>query len=439
MIETNLDYQKVLAERKNKVNLAVKITAPAIESKERKPVAFSVCLDRSGSMQGLPFENALKACEGVVRNLRKDDLFSLVTFDDSAQTIIPQAPIQNKNEVINQIRKLSVRGCTNLGGGWCLSRDELLKSDSDLTRRMLLLSDGIANRGIYDHHKLTGMSASGLENDQIRTSCLGFGNQYNEDLLTEMANGSSGNFYDVETPDKLPEVFEAELDGALRISVQNLRVKVSREDFCHRWVNLPGLKGTRHKDGGIELIVGDLVSEEERSFALQAYVLPIPLGADGQEVTTLEGEKILKLEFKYDLIEENQIVSKQEERIIRVSATQDPAEFKLNESILPIVTSQKAGRAMRKAIEKLDQNRFEEALKDLEYMLKEINDLNRPELVKDAVSAINSVIENIRRGWHGTRGRKSASYRSHSLRHRSSKEYWSGKEQDRPSFKEENR
>ena len=31
-----------------------------------------------------------------MRNLRKDDLFSLVTFDDSAQTIIPLAPIQNK-------------------------------------------------------------------------------------------------------------------------------------------------------------------------------------------------------------------------------------------------------------------------------------------------------------------------------------------------------
>ena len=131
MIETNLDYQKLLSVEQGKPR--GKITAPAIESKERKPVAFSVCLDRSGSMQGLPFENALKACEGVVRNLRKDDLFSLVTFDDSAQTIIPQAPIQNKNEVINQIRKLSVRGCTNLGGGWCLSRDELLKSDSDLT------------------------------------------------------------------------------------------------------------------------------------------------------------------------------------------------------------------------------------------------------------------------------------------------------------------
>jgi Ca-activated chloride channel family protein len=439
MIETNLDYQKVLAERKSKVNLAVKINAPTLVSKERKPVAFSVCLDRSSSMKGLPFTNALKACEGVVRNLRKGDLFSLVTFDDSADTIIPLAPIENKDKAISRIKRLSTRGCTNLGGGWSLARDELVKSDPDLTRRMLLLSDGFVNRGICDHYSLTGMSASGLENNQIRTSCLGFGDQYNEDLLTEMANVSSGNFYDVESPDKLPEVFEAELDGALRISVQNLRVKVSKEDFCYRWVNLPGLKGTRHSDGGIELVVGDLVSEEERSFAIQAHVIPIPLRAGGQELASFEGEKILKLEFKYDLIEENRLISKQEERIIRAAATQDPSELKLNESILPIVSSQRAGRVMRKAIEKLDKNRLNEALKDLEKFVKELNDLNRPELVKDAVSAITSVIRNIHRGWHDTRGRKSASYRSHSLRHRSSKEHWSGDEQDRPSFKEENR
>jgi len=439
MIETNLDYQKVLAERKSKVNLAVKINAPTLVSKERKPVAFSVCLDRSSSMKGLPFTNALKACEGVVRNLRKGDLFSLVTFDDSADTIIPLAPIENKDLAISRIKRLSTRGCTNLGGGWSLARDELVKSDPDLTRRMLLLSDGFVNRGICDHYSLTGMSASGLENNQVRTSCLGFGDEYNEDLLTEMANVSSGNFYDVESPDKLPEVFEAELDGALRISVQNLRVKVSKEDFCYRWVNLPGLKGTRHSDEGIELVVGDLVSEEERSFAIQAHVIPIPLRAGGQELASFEGEKILKLEFKYDLIEENRLISKQEERIIRAAATQDPSELKLNESILPIVSSQRAGRVMRKAIEKLDKNRLNEALKDLEKFVKELNDLNRPELVKDAVSAITSVIRNIHRGWHDTRGRKSASYRSHSLRHRSSKEHWSGDEQDRPSFKEENR
>ena len=438
MIETNLDYQKVLAEQKNKVNLAVSITAPSIEAKKRKPVAFSVCLDRSSSMQGLPFRNALKACEGVVRNLRKDDLFSLVTFDNSAQTIIPQASIDNRRKVIERIQQLYVRGCTNLGGGWCLSRDELLKSDPALTRRMLLLSDGIANRGIVDHHKLIGMSAAGLENDRIRTSCLGFGDDYNEDLLTEMANCSSGNFYDVESPEKLPEVFDAELEGALRISMQNLRVRVSKEDFCDRWVNLPGLKGTRQSDGSIELIVGDLVSEDERTFAFRAYLLPIPLGADGSEVASLEGEKILKLEFEYDLVQEDRIVSKKEERIIRVSATQDPSEYVLNESVLPIVSSQRAGRAMRKAIEKLDRNRFNEALGDLEYILNELNDLNRPALVKDAIAALSSMIENIRRGWNGTRGRKSASYRSHSLRHRSSKAFWSGDERERPSFKKEN-
>ena len=69
--------------------------------------------------------------------------------------------------------------------------------------------------------------------------------------------------------------------------------------------------------------------------------------------------------------------------------------------------------------------------------LRELNDLNRPELVKDAVSAINSVIENIR--WVRNTRKKVSQLSISFLRHRSSKEYWSGKEQDRPSFKEENR
>ena len=36
---------------------------------------------------------------------------------------------------------------TNLSGGWEVSRNELLKADSGMLRRMLLLTDGMANRG----------------------------------------------------------------------------------------------------------------------------------------------------------------------------------------------------------------------------------------------------------------------------------------------------
>jgi len=439
MIETMLDYKKILAGQGTRVNLAFTINAPNVESRKRRPVAFGVCLDRSGSMEGKPFENALEACCGVIRNLGREDYFSLTAFDHQTREVISPGKIEDKESAIRKIRALHVGGATNLGGGWCLSRDSLKYAPSDMPRRILLLSDGVANHGIFDMPSLISMAESGLENEGIRTSCLGFGDHYNEDLLTGMSNRSSGNFYDVENADKLPAVFDAELDGALKISVQNLRIRVKREDFCERWKNLPEFKGNRLPDGRIELMIGDLISEELRSFALEAKVLPIPLGADGSQIASLEGEKLLSLEFLYDLVEKERIVSKKEQRLIRIQATQDPSEVSINESVLPIVTSQKTGRIMKKAIALLDHNRFEDAIQNLNRMLGELESLGRPELVHDSLTAIKSIIRNVEKGWHGTRGRKSASYSSRSLRRRSSKEYWSGDEANRPSFKDEQR
>ena len=439
MIETTLDYQKILAGQGTRVNLAFTINAPTVETRKRKPVAFGVCLDRSGSMNGRPFENAIEACCGVIRNLGREDHFCLTAFDHQAREVISPGKIEDKESAIRKIRALHVGGATNLGGGWCLSRDSLKHAPAEMPRRILLLSDGVANHGIFDMPSLVSMAESGLETDGIRTSCLGFGDHYNEDLLTGMSNRSSGNFYDVENPDKLPAVFDAELDGALKISVQNLRIRVKREDFCERWKNLPEFKGNRLPDGRIELMIGDLISEEVRSFALGAKVLPIPLGADGSQIASLEGEKLLSLEFLYDLVEKERIVSKKEERLIRIQATQDASEVRIDESALPIVTSQKTGRIMKKAIALLDHHRFEEAMQNLNRMLGELESLGRPELVQDSVTAIKSVIRNVEQGWHGTRGRKSASYSSRSLRRRSSKEYWSGDEENRPSFKDEQR
>lgn len=49
-ITTKLDYEKVLAGQENMVHLATRIQAPLLETENRKPVAFTICLDRSGSM-----------------------------------------------------------------------------------------------------------------------------------------------------------------------------------------------------------------------------------------------------------------------------------------------------------------------------------------------------------------------------------------------------
>jgi len=84
----------------------------------------------------------------------------------------------------------------------------------------------------------------------------------------------------------------------------------------------------------------------------------------------------------------------------------------------------------------MDQNRFEEALIDLQNEAAKLRAHGRPELVKDGLDAIERAIRNHREGWRSRRGRKTARYDSRSLRRRSSREYWSGDESQRPSFKE---
>ena len=89
--------------------------------------------------------------------------------------------------------------------------------------RAILLTDGQANHGITDPAVLVKHAAE-LAEEGITTTTLGFGEDFNEDLLTALADAGRGNAYHVETADQAPTIFAWELEGLLAIAAQNLRV-----------------------------------------------------------------------------------------------------------------------------------------------------------------------------------------------------------------------
>jgi Ca-activated chloride channel family protein len=291
---------------------------------------------------------------------------------------------------------------------------------------MLLLTDGMANRGVTDHRELITLVGDGLRNDGIRTSCLGFGDHYQEDLLSDMATHSTGNFYDVDSKEKLPTVFAAELEGALRISVENLRVRIKPEEQCVSWDDFGGMRKTALEDGRSELLVGDLVSEEVRSFALELKVR----SADSGTINDL-----ISMEFVYDLVLEEGTESKIEKRAVEISFVDNPNEVVLDDTILSIITTQRISKIIREAIEKIDRGEELEAIEFLRGELKKLEEMERPELIADSEMLIRSTIEKIEMGWRRSRGRKFAQYSSRSYSKMSSSEYWSADESYSPSFK----
>ncbi len=352
--EFHLDHTTILANQHQPVHFAIRFEADTVAARQRKPAAFCIVMDRSGSMSGSPLTHARLAARTAVKNLRKDDHFALVVFDESANVIIPMQPAANKKGWNTAIDQIQPGGSTNLTGGWMLGAEELSRAPQDCARRLLLLSDGQLNHGIVEPKTVQGIVASGLERGGIRTACLGFGDQYDEELLGSLARATNGDFHDADSPEKLPAIFAHELEGLQSLAVQNLRVRLKQLSFCETLYGLNEYPHVTLPDGRIEVAVGDLVSEEERVVLFAMEVLPLPL-IGGKPVADLQGEALVEVELVWDEITAEGIVSRSLQQTVRVQATQDAAEVKTNETVLSWVAVQRAARAIEEATRKAQE------------------------------------------------------------------------------------
>jgi len=422
-IDCQLDYQTILRNQAQPVHVVIKLTADRIEHQRQNPLAFCVVLDRSGSMAGKPLEHARKACELVVKNLRKEDYFSLVIFDDEAQVVVPLQQVKSKDAVIQVIRQIQDRGSTNLTGGWMLGRDELKKAPSGTQRRLLLLTDGHLNAGIVDPVQVGRIVASGLEKDTVRTSTLGFGDNYSEDILRQLAKVSGGDFHDADSPEKLPVIFKEELQGLQQITAQNVRMRVKTLDFCERWGQLSDYSYTSLPDKRIEFSIGDLVSDEDRIMVLLMEVLALPL-FNGQPVASLEGEKLLQLEILWDEIGKKEIKSCQHEQVIRVLGTQDVQDVRLNEEVVAWVAVQKAGKAVDEATKDIDSDKINDAKTKLQQALAALKRYKLDEKAADGIRLLRDLLVRLESGKYSVRDRKMSSYSSSYYRKGSTRKAW---------------
>ena len=424
-IETHLDHQTILANQARPVFFAVRLNAESLAQPRPRPAAFCLVLDRSGSMTGPPLEHAKQAAALAVKHLRAGDHFSLVTVESDAQVVVPLQTVQDKPAVQIAIANIGPAGSTNLSGGWLLGRDELRKAPAGAARRLLLLSDGHLNAGITEPAAVQQLVAAGLEHDTIRTACLGFGDGYNEDLMAELARSTNGAFYDADSPEKLPAIFTAELDGLQRLAAQNVRLRLKRLDFCESLVALGEYPAVQLPDGSYEFALGDFVSEEERVVCFALEVLPLPC-INNQPVTTLEGEDLLGLEVACDELTADSVVSRTFTQKIRIQATQDPGAVKQNGEVIGWVAVQRAGKVLQEVTRRMDAGDPAAAHALLRETAAEFRSYPPSPAVQDALRSIDDVERQIaEQGW-SNRSRKQARYFGSSYSKMSSAEAWSG-------------
>jgi Ca-activated chloride channel homolog len=193
---------------------------------ERSPVNLSVVLDRSGSMAGEKIVKAKEAAIEAVKRLNSKDIFSLVVYDHTIQSIIPAQYAKDVEEITAKIKSIEPGGRTALFGGVTQGATEIRKRIEDkFIHRIILLSDGLANVGPSSPEELGRLGAALLK-EGISVTTVGVGVDYNEDLMTKLSQNSDGNSYFVESSKDLPKIFAAELGDVLSVAAKKVNLVI---------------------------------------------------------------------------------------------------------------------------------------------------------------------------------------------------------------------
>jgi Ca-activated chloride channel family protein len=191
----------------------------------RLPHALALVIDRSGSMQGKPLDEAKRCAEFVVSRLAPTDALALVQFDNRVERLWPAVPLRDGDSVRSAIGRIECGGTTNLHGGWLHGADSLAGLAGEGLKRVILLSDGCANEGLTDTDDIAKQCAQWAARG-ISTSTYGLGQSFNEDLMVNMARAGGGSHYYGDTAQDLMEPFERELDLIARLAMRRPVVSV---------------------------------------------------------------------------------------------------------------------------------------------------------------------------------------------------------------------
>jgi Ca-activated chloride channel family protein len=193
-----------------------------------KPTNYSinlcVVIDRSGSMAGAKLDQAKKSCVDIYRSLNSNDLMTVLAFDEEVISVInPQTP---RDSVTDRIMGLFEGGMTDLSKGWYLGLSELQTyTSSDHINRLILLSDGQANRGEKKPGVLGEESARARDQLGITTSTIGIGTDFQEDILAAIAHESGGRFWFIGEA-RIEDILKEEFSGALSVLLERPRIEV---------------------------------------------------------------------------------------------------------------------------------------------------------------------------------------------------------------------
>jgi Ca-activated chloride channel homolog len=186
---------------------------------------------RAASSSALDY--VARALHSVVERLDGDDRFALIACAEEAVLLNRSASGADRTELvrgISRLKSLNLGEQTDLAQGIELGLHELERGHDhqssaphrEATERLLLLTDGFTQRA-EECLRLAGVAAA----KGVAISTVGLGGEFQEQVLTGLADRSGGRAIFLRKPDDIPRAIAAELGAARTVAARAVAIRIA--------------------------------------------------------------------------------------------------------------------------------------------------------------------------------------------------------------------
>ncbi len=273
--EIKPQYSSVLENTKGELNVLLKLEGQETATIKRQPLDLAVVIDRSGSMTGDKIASVKAAALELLKKLDQDDRVTLISYSDSVSLHAQSTRMtpQGRKSLRSKILRIRSGGSTALGPATIRALNILSskKRRAQVLRHVMLLSDGLANTGESSPAALGNYAAQAFVKG-VSLSTLGVGLDYNEDLMTHLADQGGGQYHFINDDTMIASVLDGELGGLMATVARemSLKIKTAQGVAVKKVFGYPV-----SKKGGFNIVkVGSVRAGQKRDIVVQLAIDP---------------------------------------------------------------------------------------------------------------------------------------------------------------------
>lgn len=201
---------------------------PAIGGSNEKPSPpLNLCLlvDHSTSMKGANLDTVKATSIQILKQFRPQDTFSLVSFSDRPEVLIPSTQERDLLKFEARIQMLQPSGGTEIYNGLSAALTEVRRAyDRSSINQIILLTDG---RTYGDEAKCLELADQAVKNG-VSISGLGIGNDWNDTFMDELARRTGGSSFYVSSPKEMQRLLMEKFNHLSEIITENLTLEFQK-------------------------------------------------------------------------------------------------------------------------------------------------------------------------------------------------------------------